>query len=529
MTAAELDAVMAEAGLDTPEKRAFAGAVLRHLKGGADPSETFAAAAGQGGRHGSALDFFAGLKWLDGTPLAAHIEPYRAAIFAAVLDDREPAGRPRFNLALCGRGKKNWKSADLVLAALWKLFADAPGGTQCYLIANDEEQAGDDLSLAKLLIAVNPPLQDRLTVRQKHIDRRDGKGTLAILPAGDIAGSHGKTYAFVGYDEIHAYKDWGILEAMQPDPTRPDALQWITSYASLLHRPGVPLFDLMARGKAGADPRMYFSWYAADFTTDPAAAALDPESRANPSRQSWADPDYLAQQRRRLPSHRYRRLHLNLPGLPEGSAFTAEMVMGAVERGRPHRESEPGTAYKAFVDMSGGSSDDAVIAVGHLDADGRAVVDRVLHQGQPPPFDPAKAVPRFAAELKRYGVRRVQGDAYAGETFKRRFEEEGVAYEVAPLPASKLYEALEPRLNGGRVALPDVPEVEQQLLGLVWKASKITHPPGEHDDYANAVAGLVHMLLAEGPAAPLAPMPGAVERVVVGLPISKEDLDWLRR
>ena len=42
---------------------------------------------------------------------------------------------------------------------------------------------------------------------------------------------------------------------------------------------------------------------------------------------SWGDGgEYLEQQRRRLPAHKFRRLHLNLPGLPEGSAFQPEPV-----------------------------------------------------------------------------------------------------------------------------------------------------------------------------------------------------------
>jgi hypothetical protein len=36
---------------------------------------------------------------------------------------------------------------------------------------------------------------------------------------------------------------------MALDPTRPDALQWVTSYASIYHRPGVPLFDMTAQGE----------------------------------------------------------------------------------------------------------------------------------------------------------------------------------------------------------------------------------------------------------------------------------------
>src|SRR3989442_515810 len=160
---------------------------------------------------------------------------------------------------------------------------------------------------------------------------------------------------------------------------------------------------------------------------------------------SWGDGgEYLEQQRRRLPAHKFRRLHLNLPGLPEGSAFQPEPVMAAVERGRPAREPEAGRSYRAFVDMSGGSSDDAVLAVGFRDADGRAVVARVLNQGQPAPFDPRKAVERFAAVLAQYGVKAVCGDAYGGQTFRLDFERHGVAYQVAPLSASQCYEALEP-------------------------------------------------------------------------------------
>jgi hypothetical protein len=443
----------------------------------------------------TSLDFFARLRWLDGAPLLPRVEPYRQRIFVQVLDTVDEAGRPCVNLVLTGRAKKNWKSADLVLAALFCLVTDAPAGNECYLLANDEDQAGDDLSLAKKLVAVNPVLSDWLKPCAKVIERRDGAGFLEILPAQDIVGTHGKTFRFCGFDEIHGYRTWDILEAMQPDPTRLDALTWITSYASIYHRPGVPLFDLCLAGRRGDDPRMLFSWYAGDYTTDPDCTDLDPEARANPSRTSWNDPGYLEQQRRRLPSHKFRRLHLNLPGLPEGSAFQPEPVMDSVERGASVRRPEPGIVYKAFVDMSGGSNDDAVLDVGYVGADGRAVHARILDQGPRPPFDPRKAVERFVKVLQEYGCASVTGDAYAGQTFRCDFERLGVAYHVAQRTASEHYEALEPLLNSHRVILPDVPTLEQQLLGLVWRGGKIDHPAGEHDDYAAAAAGLTWLLV----------------------------------
>lgn len=445
----------------------------------------------------SPIEFFRALRWIDKRPLLDVIEPYRRRIFQEALFTFEADGRPRYNLALTGRAKKNYKSADLILAALCRLLAwHSEGGNQCYCLANDEGQAADDLELAKKLIRANPVLAEAVTIRQKIIQRRDGKGFLEILPAQDVAGSHGKTYLFAGFDEIHEYRTWDLLEAMQLDPTRPDAMMWVTSYASIYHKPGVPLFDLCAAGWRGDDPRMLFSWYAADRTTDPAFENALPEDRANPSKDSWGDSKYLAQQQRRLPAHKYRRLHLNLPGLPEGSAFTAEKVMEAVERGVKLRAPLPNIEYVAFVDMSGGSNDDATLAIAHregeADKDGRAVLDRIVDQGQRPPFDPRKAVERFAAVLKEYRIFSVTGDRFAGNTFAADFESHGVTYNVSELTTSKLYEALEPKLNSGAVVLLDEPKMESQFFSLIWRAGKIDHPGGEHDDFSNAAAGAIH-------------------------------------
>jgi hypothetical protein len=440
------------------------------------------------------LKFFKRLKWIDGRPLTDVIEPYRQKIFTEALYTFDADGRLRYNLVLTGRAKKNWKSADLIFGAFYRLLAwKSPSGNQCYLFANDLDQADDNLELAKKIISANPVLSDAVDVRQKLIERKDGKGFLEILPAGDVVGSHGKTYLFVGFDEIHGYKTWDILEAMQLDPTRTDAMQWITSYASIYHRPGVPLFDLLATGKKGVDPRMFFSWYAADYVTDPAFENLSPEGKANPSAGSWADAGYLIQQQTRLPSHKYRRLHLNLPGSPEGAAYSAEKIMDSVERGVSVRLPEPGIKYHAFVDMSGGSSDDATLGISHRDTEGNAVLDRIMDQGQRPPFDPRRAVERFATVLKEYGLRSVVGDAYAGETFRQDFQGKGISYRVSELSKSEIYEEVEPLLNGGRIILLDHANLESQLLGLIWRANKIDHPGGEHDDYANGAAGALYL------------------------------------
>lgn len=95
------------------------------------------------------LDFFAKLRWLDGRPLLDTIETYRQTIFKTVLYTFD-GDRPLYNLAVCGRAKKNWKTADLILGALYRLLVwPSPQGNDCFILANDEGQAADDLDLAK--------------------------------------------------------------------------------------------------------------------------------------------------------------------------------------------------------------------------------------------------------------------------------------------------------------------------------------------------------------------------------------------
>jgi hypothetical protein len=440
----------------------------------------------------TSLQFFSALRWLDGRPLLDTIEPYRRDVFTKVLDQRRPDGTPVFNLAVVGRAKKNWKSADLVLAGLYcLLIRRAPQGNGGFIIASDEDQAGDDLDLARKLVLANPDLLAEIEPLTKELRLRDGSGALRILPGKDIAGSHGKTGAFLGFDEVHNQRSWDLLEALQMDPTRPDALTWITSYDTIYNTPGVPLFDLKAIGRAGSDARMLFSWYSGDLCTDPAFAELEPELRANPSMGSWPEGRaYLEQQRRRLPTSKYRRLHLNLPGAPSGAFFDQASVAGAIISGRRSLPPEATHKYVAFVDMSGGSSDDAVLAIAHKD-ERRIVVDLVEKQGGGVPFNPRDAVRKFVGILREYRISTVVGDNYAGETFKRDFEERGITYRSCPLPKSELYEHTEPRLNAGEIELPDLPTLTEQLLTLVQRGARIDHENGSHDDWANGCAGAV--------------------------------------
>jgi hypothetical protein len=284
---------------------------------------------------------------------------------------------------------------------------------------------------------------------------------------------------------------------MAPDPTRRDALQWITSYDTIYNTPGVPLYDLKQIGFAGTDQRMLFRWYSGDRCTDPDFVELPPEQRANPSMASWTNGDrYLEQQRTRLPTHKFRRLHLNLPGAPNGAFFDQGAVLRAMVPGRTKLEPRRGVIYIAAVDMSGGSNDNAVLCICHIE-NGKAVVDLVEKQaGNVKPFDPVKVVSQFAARLHEYGVSTVHGDDYGGHAFRFRFQEHGIDYRTVKLSKGDYYERLEPRINAGEVEMPgDIVELTEELLTLVVRGTKVDHEHGAHDDHANAVAVAVITVL----------------------------------
>lgn len=429
------------------------------------------------------LHFFGLLRWLDGRPLLDVMEPYRQTIVRDALYTFRDDGAPQYKRALCGRGKKNSKTTDAVLAALYKCLAwHAAGsrGNQVYFVASDLGQANDDLDLCKKLVRGNPLLQAELTIKSNIVERKDGRGFIEILPARDAQGLHGKTYLFLVVDELHTQRTYDLLMALELDRTRPDAVQWFASYASLYRHAGVPLVDVLKQWEVKSDPRLLVSWYAGSI------------EEANPSLNGPLGPTLsdIEDAQRSLPSWIFRRLYLNLPGQPDSAAFDAEKVEDAVMAGRTVLPPQPGVEYLAFCDLSGGGADDATLAIAH-GQDGVAVLDCLIDQGARVnrTFSPEGTVQRFSGVLKQYGARMVQGDRYAAMWPILAFEKHGITYRPAELNRSQLYAGFEPLLNSGRVELLDHPKLTQQLIGLVRKGEKIDHASGEHDDHSNSVAG----------------------------------------
>jgi hypothetical protein len=74
------------------------------------------------------MQFYSKLRWIDGRPLLDVIEPYRRELLTKALFSFDDRGRLLYGTVIAGRARKNWKSADLTLAALYKwLVWDSDG------------------------------------------------------------------------------------------------------------------------------------------------------------------------------------------------------------------------------------------------------------------------------------------------------------------------------------------------------------------------------------------------------------------
>jgi len=181
--------------------------------------------------------------------------------------------------------------------------------------------------------------------------------------------------------------------------------------------------------------------------------------------------------------------------------ISREVIDAAVVPGRGDLPRVEGVKYTAYTDPSGGSSDSMTLSIAHTEdgaAGSRRALTDVIREVRPP-FSPDAVVAEFSALLKAHGIHTVWGDRYAGQWPRERFAVHGIQYQIAGKSASDIYCELLPVLNSRRAELHDHARLITQLCQLERHAGSskdsIKHPPGGHDDVANAVAGAIVMAL----------------------------------
>jgi len=183
-------------------------------------------------------------------------------------------------------------------------------------------------------------------------------------------------------------------------------------------------------------------------------------------------------------------------------------IESAIQTGRYELPPQNGVRYIAACDASGGGPDAFTLAIVHAEGSGatRTIVHDVTRAWSKPrdaATDLEGAVRDIAAVCKRYNVSTIYGDRYARGWVREAFKRHGLAYEDVTqrdrdgeqvyLDRSSAYLEVEPLFAQGLIAILDHPTLERELKNLERRPGmggkdRVDHPPGQHDDHANALA-----------------------------------------
>lgn len=423
------------------------------------------------------------------------------ALFALPMSEREAASFHQFTgrehlpkgpaseaWLVIGRrgGKSRFMALTGVFLACFKDYRQflAPGEqATVMIIAADRKQARVVARYVRAMLTSVPML--RKLVSKESTEGFELKNGVNIeIGTASFRSTRGYTYAAVLADEIAFWRtddsanpDFEILAAIRPGmATIPNALLLCAS--SPYAKRGA-LWDAYRRywGKNGAP----LVWRADTMSMNPSVSEtiIQQEMDRDTAR---ARAEYFAEFRNDI--EQFVALE------------TVERCIRTNLRVRPPIRVTT-TKYHAFVDPSGGRSDSMTLAIGHKEKDGLIFIDQLLESK--PPFSPENTVWEFAQTLKLYGVTSVQGDRYGGEWPREAFRKQGITYDIAKKNRSEMYLELLPLLTNESIDLLNNDRCVNQLVNLERRVARggresIDHPPGGHDDLANAVAGVAHLM-----------------------------------
>jgi hypothetical protein len=388
---------------------------------------------------------------------------------------------------VCGR--RAGKSFMLALTAVylaafkdWRPYLGPGERATVMIIAADRRQARVILRYVLGLLRSVPMLAR--TIERERTESIDlaNKVTIEIHTA-SFRTTRGYTIVAALCDELafwaqedQSEPDYAVLDALRPGmATIPGAMLLCAS--SPYARKGA-LFDAHHKhfGKDG-DPILVWQAPTREMNPTVPQSVIDQAAERDPAS---AAAEYGAQFRSDIESY-----------------ISREAVTACIAHGIRERAPIAGVQYYGFVDPSGGSADAMTMAISHSDGD--VVTIDALREVRPP-FSPEGVVAEFAKLLKSYHIGTVRGDRYAGEWPREQFRKRNIEYHPADKNKSELYVALLPVVNSRRLDLLDHDRLVAQLCALERRTARagrdsIDHPPGQHDDLGNCVAGAVSAAL----------------------------------
>ena len=423
--------------------------------------------------------WFTVLRCIFGLPLGAD----EFALFAKCTGRARPFEKPiTEGWLICGR--RSGKSFIAALIAVYlAAFRDytpylAPGERGVVMVlAVDRDQAKVIFRYIVAFFEAVPMLAEMIVARTS--DTLELSNRIAIeVQTSSFRSVRGRTLVAALCDEIAFWRDdssanpdEAVLDALRPAmATIPGAL--LLCLSSPYARRGA-LFKAVEKHFA-QDRSDVLIWRAETLTMNPTIPASTVQ-RAYEDDPTAAASEYGAEFRS------------DVQAFLDEEWISDAIDVGCHERAPMSRS----TKYVCFVDPSGGKRDSFTFGVAHRS--GESLVLDIAREWRAP-LDPGPVVDEIATIVKPYGITRVTGDAYGGAWPQNAFRAAGLAYEVSEASRSEIYLETGPLLAQGRIRLVDNPRLAAQLRQLERRTSRsgrdsVNHPPGGHDDVANAALG----------------------------------------
>jgi len=384
------------------------------------------------------------------------------------------------------------KTTDVAGVSMVMMLTVLPAGSRLYAVAVDKDQGRLIADAAAGFVARTPALASAITVDSYKIT--SASGSVLEIMAADAASSYGLRPAVVIADEFCQWPNTANAKGV-----------WTALITAMGKVPNAKLLIASTSGDPGHwSHRIYQAAIASPSWT----------VRDTPGPIPWASETFLAEQRALLPDSVYQRLHLNRWAAPEDRLTTIDDIRACVTLDGP-QDPIPGEQYVIGVDLSV-VKDRTACAVMHAehgqDEGGKRVVLRyVLDRLEV--WKPSKGSPINFADIEQWianAARQyratVYADPYQAVSMVQRLQSQQIDIETFNFTQqsnNKMAVALHTTIRGHRLAIPDDPElidelVNMRLIETAPNLFKLEHDSDKHNDRGSALS-LALLQLADRP------------------------------
>jgi len=394
---------------------------------------------------------------------------------------RTPEGLQRISYILSGRRSGKSKIAALISVFLatsqdWSKKLSPGERGFVLLIANDKDQARTLKDYISAILDGSPKLREFKSKEIAFEIELKNRITISIR-AKNYRALRGRTVVAAIFEELAFWRseesanpDYEVLAAVKPAMlTIKDSM--LIGISSAYAKRGL-LYDQYKKyyGKA----RGPLIWKSTTMEMNPLAnrKEIEEQIKSDPSKYRA---EFLSEFRDDIESYL---------GIEDLDRITAKGIQS--------RAYNSEFSYYAWCDPSGGRVDSMTLGISHLEEE-KAILDVILERK--PPFSPDAVVEEFSETLKEFNISSVQSDRYAGQWIEEAFEKQGISVKYSELSASEIYSNFIPIVMNERAVLLDNKKLRTQFSNLERHTRSggrdiIDHPPGLHDDVANAAAGV---------------------------------------